>query len=77
MLREFKDGTLTVGTSGDCDDIIGILDGGNDTGSKNNLLPDFANIDYVNSYKMRPKYTQKQKERVWMSGISAPSGRRL
>lgn len=36
---ELEDGTLTVGTSGDDTDVGGVVDGSDDTGSQDNLLP--------------------------------------
>ena len=36
---ELEDGTLTIWTSGDSADIGGVVDGSNDSGSKDNLLP--------------------------------------
>ena len=36
---ELEDGTLAVGTGGDDTDIGGVVNGGNDTGSQDNLLP--------------------------------------
>lgn len=36
---ELEDSTLTVGTGRDDTDIGGVIDGGDDTGSKDNLLP--------------------------------------
>lgn len=36
---ELEDGTLTVGTSRDDTDIGGVVDGSDDTGSQNDLLP--------------------------------------
>lgn len=36
---ELEDGTLTVGTGGDDTDVGGVVDGGDDTGSQDNLLP--------------------------------------
>ena len=36
---ELQDGALSVGTSGDGADIGGVVDGGDDTGGQDNLLP--------------------------------------
>lgn len=36
---ELEDGTLTVGTGGDDTDVGGVVDGGDDTGSQDDLLP--------------------------------------
>lgn len=36
---ELEDGTLSVGTGGDNTDIGGVVDGGDDAGSQNDLLP--------------------------------------
>lgn len=36
---ELEDGTLTVGTGRDDTDVRGVVDGGDDTGSQDNLLP--------------------------------------
>lgn len=36
---ELEDGTLTVGTGRDDTDVGGVVDGGDDTGSQDNLLP--------------------------------------
>ena len=36
---ELQDSTLTVGTSGDDTDVGGVVDGGDDAGSQDNLLP--------------------------------------
>lgn len=36
---ELQDGTLTVGTSGDNTDVGGVVNGSNDTGGQDNLLP--------------------------------------
>jgi hypothetical protein len=36
---ELQDGTLTVGTSGDDTDIGGVVNGGDDTGGQDDLLP--------------------------------------
>jgi hypothetical protein len=37
--RELEDGTLTVGTGRDNTDIGGVVDGGDDAGGQDNLLP--------------------------------------
>lgn len=50
MLSKFEDSTLAIRTSGDGDNVVGILDGGNDTSGEDDFLPDFANIDNVNTY---------------------------
>jgi hypothetical protein len=42
---EFEDGTVTVGTSGNDTDIVGVLDGSDDSGSKDELLPGLANVE--------------------------------
>lgn len=40
---ELQDGTLTIGTGGDDTDIGGVVNGGDDTGGQNNLLPAVRN----------------------------------
>ena len=44
-----EDGTVTVGTSRDDTDIVGVLNSGNDTGGENELFPGLANVDDVNA----------------------------
>lgn len=39
MGGELEDGTLTVGTGGDDTDVGRVVDGGDDTGGQDNLLP--------------------------------------
>jgi len=46
---ELEDGTLTVGTGRDDTDIGGVVDGSDDTGSQNDLLPGLANVDDVDT----------------------------
>ena len=44
-----EDGTVTVGTSRDDTDIVGVLNSGNDTGGENELFPGLANVDEVDT----------------------------
>lgn len=41
---ELEDGTLTVGTGRDDANVGGVLDGGDDTGSEDNLLPEVVRV---------------------------------
>ena len=40
-----KDSTVTVRASGDDTNVVRVLNGGDDTGSKNKLLPSLADVD--------------------------------
>lgn len=42
-------GTVSVRTGGDDTHVVGVLDGGDDSGSENNLLPGHSNVDDVDS----------------------------
>lgn len=42
-----EDGTVAVGSRRDDNDIVGVLDGGNDTGSEDKLLPGLSNVQNV------------------------------
>lgn len=46
---ELVGSTLAIGTGRDDANISRVLNGGDDTGSKNNLLPDLADVDDVNT----------------------------
>lgn len=48
-VSELVGSTLTVGTGRDNTDISGVLNGGNDTGSHDDLFPDLSNVDDVNT----------------------------
>lgn len=45
-----EDGTVTVGSGRDNTDVVGVLDGSEDTGSKNELLPGLADVDNVDTF---------------------------
>ena len=47
---ELQSGTLTVGAGRDDADISGVLDGDDDTGSENDLLPGLSDVDDVETY---------------------------
>jgi len=44
-----QDSSVTVGTSGDDTDVVGVVDGGEDSGSKDDLLPSLSDVDDVDS----------------------------
>lgn len=44
-----EDGTVTVGSGGDDTDVVGVLDGSEDTSSKDELLPGLADVDNVDT----------------------------
>ena len=46
---ELEDRTVAVRAGGDDTDIVRVLDGGDDTGSENDLLPGLANVDNVDT----------------------------
>lgn len=46
---ELEDGTVTVRTSRDNANIVGVLDGSDDTGSEDDLLPGLSNVDNVDT----------------------------
>jgi hypothetical protein len=46
-----EDGSVTVGAGRDDADVIGVLDGGDDTGSEDELLPGLANVDQVDPFE--------------------------
>ena len=54
MLSKFKNSTLAIGTSGNCDNVTRILDSGDNSGSENDLLPDFSNVNDVDTYRIVP-----------------------
>lgn len=49
---EFEDGTVTVGTSGNDTDVVGVLDSSDDSGSKDELLPGLANVEDVDALRV-------------------------
>lgn len=46
---ELEDGTVTVRTSRDDANIVGVLDGSDDTGGEDELLPGLSNVDNVDT----------------------------
>jgi hypothetical protein len=40
---------VAVGAGGDGDDVVGVLDGGDDTGGEDDLFPGLANVNYVDA----------------------------
>jgi hypothetical protein len=46
---ELEDGTVTVRTSRDDANIVGVLDGSDDTGGEDDLLPGLSNVDNVDT----------------------------
>lgn len=44
-----EDGTVAIWARRDDTDVVGVLDGGNDTGSENDLLPSLADVDEVDT----------------------------
>lgn len=46
---ELEDSSLGVGSAGDNEDILWVLNGGNDSSSKHELLPGLGNVDVVDS----------------------------
>lgn len=68
---ELEDGTLTVGTRGDHANVGGVVDGCDDTGSKDDFLPDSK---LANAHT--PQYPQKDTHQVLpMLMTLIPSGR--
>jgi len=49
VLGELEDGALTIGTLRDDDDVLRVLDTGDDAGSKDELLPGGLQVDDVNT----------------------------
>ena len=47
VLRVLQDGTLTVGTGRDAQNILGVLNGHNNSGSQSDLLPSAGKVDDV------------------------------
>ena len=47
---ELQDSAVSVRTGGDDTDVARVLDGGEDTGGEDNLLPGLANVDNVDTY---------------------------
>lgn len=72
VLSKLEDGTLAIGTSRDGDNVVGILDGGNHTGGKDDLFPDFSDVDDVDTYASVNTGSSNSFGRE-----SVPSGRRL
>mmetsp|Transcript_828 Transcript_828/g.761 ORF Transcript_828/g.761 Transcript_828/m.761 type:complete len:283 (-) Transcript_828:74-922(-) len=49
VVSKLEDGAHTVGTGTDGDNISRVLDGNDNTGGKNNLLPSLSNVEDVNT----------------------------
>lgn len=65
VLRELKNSALGVGSASGLDgansDVSGILDGDDDAGSKDELLPGLAEVDDVDTYKMNPRSARSKR----------------
>lgn len=48
---KLQDGTVAVGTCRDNADIVGVLNGSNDTGGENELFPGLADVNDVDTFK--------------------------
>lgn len=48
---EFENGSVTVRTSGDDDDVARVLDGGDDSSGEDELLPSLADVDHVDAIR--------------------------
>lgn len=46
----FENGTVTVGTSRDDTDVVGVLDSCDNSCGENELFPGLSNVDKVNTY---------------------------
>jgi hypothetical protein len=67
ILGELEDGTLgirsTGGLNGTDGNVDGVLNGSNDTGSKDKLLPGLAEIDDVDTYHTKEGQVSEQKQK--------------
>jgi hypothetical protein len=78
----FEDGSVTVRARRDGADVVGILDGGDDTGSEDELFPGLANVDQVDPFCGSTKNQRNQRHgppipTVFLIQDNLPSARRL